>query len=142
MDWDIEMESKEIIIKTIFSNRVNEYNGRMDISNPFNVIQTPYLPTMIALDVTFIITGLDIKKSYYYEITITSEKEKTKIFDSKPQKMQYFNPYNTVVNAVLNNLKIEQKTSGKFKANIKILNMDKKMIVESGDFFLLLKSEK
>lgn len=135
------MENKEIIIKTIFSNRINEFNGQMDISNPFNVIQTPYLPTMIALNVTFIITGLDIKKSYYYEITITSEKEKTKIFDSKPHKMQYVNPYNTVVNAVLNNLKIEQKTSGKFKANIKILNMDKKMIVESGDTFLLIKSE-
>lgn len=135
------MENKEIIIKTIFSNRINEFNGQMDISNPFNVIQTPYLPTMIALNVTFIITGLDIKKSYYYEITITSEKEKTKIFDSKPHKMHYVNPYNTVVNAVLNNLKIEQKTSGKFKANIKILNMDKKMIVESGDTFLLIKSE-
>lgn len=142
MDWDIEMENKEIIIKTIFSNRINEFNGQMDISNPFNVIQTPYLPTMIALNVTFIITGLESNKSYYYEVTITSEKNKAKIFDTKLQSMQYVNQYNTVVNAVLNNLKIDQKTGGRFKANIKILNMNKEKIVESGDFFLLLKSEK
>lgn len=135
------MERKEIIIKTIFSNRINESNGQMDMTNPFNVIQTPYLPTMVALSVTFIITGLDRKKSYYYDITITSEKEKNKIMDTKLQKMEYVNPYNTVVSAVLNNLKINQKTGGKFKASIEILNMDKKKVAEGGDSFLLLKIE-
>lgn len=131
-----------IRIKTIFSNGID--NGgphNQALRNPFIVLKTPFLPTLISISVTFIISGLKNNEDYFASAKVIRCDSNEPIFESKKYPIKSVNEFNTVVNLTLENAKVDQKESGDYKATITIFDNDQNEVKKDGDTFKLLKIE-
>lgn len=131
-----------IRIKTVFSREIKD-NGphNQSLMNPFIVITTPFMPTLISISVTFIISGLKTNGSYFVSVEFNRCDSNDIIFKSKKFLIDNANKSNTIVNFALNNAEIKQTESGDYKATITIFDQDKKELKTDGDTFKLVKTE-
>lgn len=131
-----------IEISTIFSSNRQNINNSQALINPFKIIPTPYMPSLITMSITFIITGLNDQIPHTFDVVVKHKESGTVIYESKPQKFVYVDPYNTVVNVFLDNAKFGQEDGGVYNADIYIDDAKHEQKTSGGDYFTIVKTKK
>lgn len=134
--------NNKIEISTIFASNRQDVGNSEALINPFKIIPTPYMPSLITMTVTFIITGLNDKIPHTFKVVVKHKESGTVIYESKPQKFVYVDPYNTVVNVFLDNAKFGQNDGGVYNADIYIDDVKHEQKISGGDYFTIIKTKK
>lgn len=120
-----------------FSTGIQQTVNGPALSSPFRVIPTPFMPTLLSMAITFIITGLDNKTENTFQVTLRRKDSQKIIYQSKEEKFKYSNPYNTVVNIVLDNTQFNQTTGGDYEAVIEIKDNEELIFKDKGIFTII-----
>ena len=124
-----------------FSRSIQPDPSGIALTNPFRVITTPFMPTLLSLGITFIITGLDNEPGKTFQVTLKRKDNEDIIFKSDIEKIDLIDPYNTVINFNFANAKFYQTTGGDYEASIEIKNNDKEQIFLGKETFAIIETE-
>lgn len=124
-----------------FSHSIQPDSSGIALTNPFRVLTTPFMPTLLSLGITFIITGLDDKPGKTFQVTLKRKDNEDIVFKSDVEKMEHIDPYNTVINFNFANVEFSQTTGGDYEASIEIKNKDKEQIFLGKETFAVIETE-
>lgn len=133
--------TKNIESSTYFSNSIQPVVNGLALANPIRVISTPFMPTLITMGITFIITGLENEPGQTYQITLRRKDSGEIILQTKKENLKYTNPYNTVININLENTQFNQKTGGDYEAAIEIKDKNDEQIYLGKGTFSIIKTK-
>ncbi len=129
------------IKSSIYFSRVVQSTGNgIALTNPFRVIVTPFMPTLLTIGITFIITGLDNNLSQTFQVELKSKDSGVIIYKSKEQKFTYIDPYNTIITINLDSAQFNQTTGGDYEVSIEIRNNDKEQIFLGKETLTIIKT--
>ena len=126
---------------TYFSRVIQPAPNGLALVNPFRVIATPFMPTLITLGITFIITGLNNDPDQTFQVKLIRKDNGDSIFESREEKLAHVDPYNTVININLDNAQFKQTDGGDYEATIEIKNKDKEQIFLGKGTFTIIKTK-
>lgn len=133
--------TNKIESSTYFSRIIQPSANGIALTNPFRVIATPYMPTLMTMGITFIITGLDNKPGQTFQAKLIRKDNGAIVFKSKVEKLSHVDPYNTVININLDNARFNQTNGGDYEATIEIKNNDNEQIFLGKGTFTVIKTK-
>ncbi|MCO6528641.1 MAG: hypothetical protein J6565_07630 [Lactobacillus sp.] len=133
--------AKNIESSTYFSSGIQPAANGVSLLNPIRVIPTPFMPTLITMGITFIISGLNNEPGQTYQVELKRKDSGEIIFRSKKESLRNVNPHNTVINVNLENAQFKQKNGGDYEATIEIKNENSEQIFLGKGTFSIIKTE-